>query len=54
MWKEFLFLVHYLWKTQEAKVLRQQGQVSKTNTADNSLVNGTVAKVHLSAVKLQV
>ncbi len=46
--------MQYLWNTQEAKVLRQQGQVGKANAALDWLVNGTVAKVHFSPVKLKV
>lgn len=43
--------MEYLWNTQEAKVLRQQGQVAKANGALHRLVNGTIAKVHLGPVK---
>lgn len=44
----------YLWDPQEAEVLRQQGQVGEADAAPDWLVNGAEAKVHLSAVKLQV
>lgn len=46
--------MQYLWNTYEAKVLRQQGQVGEVNTTFHRLVNWTVAKVHLTEVKLEV
>lgn len=50
----FTVFMQYLWNTQEAKLLRQKGQIGETNAALDRLVNGTVSKVYLSLVKLQV
>ena len=46
--------MQYLWNSQEAKLLWQQGQVGEANAAPDRMENGTVAEVHLRGLELQV
>lgn len=47
-------MARYLWNANETKLLRQQGQVGEANAPLHRHVNGTVAKIYVCAVKLQV
>lgn len=46
--------IQYLWNAHKSKILRQQRQVGEANALFHWVVNGTVAKINLWEVELQV